>query len=989
MRGMVMHPLGVLLIGTLLLLATSQPSSALLPNAQSAAYEVPLRSFDLYSFHSAVTDAGRDGATAALSARYGGNWHVYSWNPQTGTPSQLYGSGVNLAAPFTSVADIEAAARGVIAANPSVFQADNANLRFESAPVGMGKWAVHFQQTYQGLDVWGGRVHLTFTEQGRLFVMGSDYYSGITVNPTPRLSQTEAAAIARSDLPYNPATDSIEDGIKLMVLPVPASETEVSHHLVWRVRVHTADPVGIWVTHVDAHDGEILWRYNDVQFMNFVGDANGDIEPDTWCNGIGSQALAYLRIQVSGVGNATTDQNGNWTLAYGGTDSKQVTVDLYGPYVDLNNVAGAEATFTGTATPGVPFHVIFNDSNAQRDERDCFDAVSDIHGYISLFDPSFGYTNQRITCNVSLAQTCNAYWDGTINFFQEGGGCANTGQIQGVVHHEYAHGIQDYILGQQGDQGLGEGNGDILANLMTLESHIGRGFYLSNCTSGIRNSENNLRYPEDVIGEEIHNAGRVIAGFNWDFMEGLATVYGMEQGAVVAGERWHFGRVLEHPLTQPAQVLATFIADDDDGNLDNGTPHYEFLCPAAQNHGFECPEILVGVYIVHTPVPSHEEEGDVAVTARIYSYGSTLIPESLKLTYRVNGGQFIEEVMTPTGGPDQYQAIIPDLMRVSDVEYYLQARDEDGYSAMDPPGAPTELHEFVVAPKGEVLADDIESGAPGWTHAVVLPGFSDQWHISTARNHTPAGASSWKCGDTGSGNYGNLLDAGLVTPPFELLEHSYLHYWQWVAAESSNAHAGYAYDGGIVEISVEGGAWQQIQPDGGYPFLARAGSTPGPFPAGTPMFSGRRNWQEVNFDLSAFEGNAQIRFRFGSDGATAMEGWYVDDVVVDGFLLDSSPVGDGAVGTLHYALLGSRTNPSMGGAEIAFEVPASTKVQLSVFDVTGRTVRTLAAQTFAPGAHSLTWDGTDGNGQAVPSGVYYCRMQTAGFQAIRPLVVSR
>jgi hypothetical protein len=106
---------------------------------------------------------------------------------------------------------------------------------------------------------------------------------------------------------------------------------------------------------------------------------------------------------------------------------------------------------------------------------------------------------------------------------------------------------------------------------------------------------------------------------------------------------------------------------------------------------------------------------------------------------------------------DEYQATIPGLTHTCEVEYYLRGSDEDGYSATDPPGAPAELHDFVVAPQAEILTDAIESGAPDWTHGPISGGFSDQWHISTARNHTPAGASSWKCGNTGSGDYGNLL----------------------------------------------------------------------------------------------------------------------------------------------------------------------------------------------------------------------------------------
>jgi hypothetical protein len=53
-----------------------------------------------------------------------------------------------------------------------------------------------------------------------------------------------------------------------------------------------------------------------------------------------------------------------------------------------------------------------------------------------------------------------------------------------------------------------------------------------------------------------------------------------------------------------------------------------------------------------------------------------------------------------------------------------------------------------------------------------------------------------------------------------------------------------------------------------------------PFEPGTPCFSGTHDWQEENFDLSAFSRAVKIRFRFGSDGYVTAEGWYIDDVTV-------------------------------------------------------------------------------------------------------------
>ena len=175
------------------------------------------------------------------------------------------------------------------------------------------------------------------------------------------------------------------------------------------------------------------------------------------------------------------------------------------------------------------------------------------------------------------------------------------------------------------------------------------------------------------------------------------------------------------------------------------------------------------------------------------------------------------------------------------------------------------------------FSDNMESGTNGWTHYVVTSGYLDQWHQSTQRNHTAGGATSWKCGATGSGNYADRLDAGLETPTIDLQADSKLFLWHWMDAELNAGDE--AWDGGIVEISIDGGPFTQITPVGGYPY--RITNNPdSPFDGGTPCFSGSHDWVQEEFDLTGYSGNANIRFRFGSDGYVTQEGWYIDDVVI-------------------------------------------------------------------------------------------------------------
>jgi Zn-dependent metalloprotease len=946
----------------------------------AASYAIPLQEFDLFSYSTPETQQAGLAVTDALSQRYGGSWRIYAWNPQTRTPGNLYGSGAPVTAALRDAETVEAVARQVLATNAATLGVNPAELRLTGTPHGLGKWAAHFQQTYQGLDVWGGRVHLTFTESGRLFAMGSEFYGGITLDATPRYNARQAEGVAQADLPFNAATDRIEEGTTLMVLPVPLTETAVEHHLAWRVAVRTAEPLGVWATWVDAHDGRILWRTNDIAFVDFIGTDRGEVEPNTYCNGPANQPLKYARVSVAGVGSTYAGADGSWIVPCAGSDARDVTATLYSPYTDVNNQGGPDAQFTGTATPGTPFPIWFDDEHAQRDERDAFNAISDLHDFFMLFDPAFAYIHQSIVCNVSLPQTCNAYWDGySINFFAEGDGCANTGQIQGVVHHEYGHGVQNAILGWQGNEGLGEGNGDVLANLMTRESMIGRGFYWGGCGEGIRNSENTLVYPENVEGQEEHDAGRVIAGFHWDVMQGLWGLYGPDEGTRLSAALWHFARVLEQPVTQPAQVLATFIADDDNGNLEDGTPHFPYLCAAAERHHFACPTLMVGVIIQHTPLLTTTEEGDRDVTATIFSTEAPLDPDSILVRYRIDGGSFQQLVMSPAGPFDEYGATLPGLQEPCTVEYYLRAVDEAGNASNHPADAPDELHTFDVVH----FYDPMET-EDGWT--VNLEGTDDAvdgfWERvdpvgTTAQpenDHTPDPAAI--CWVTENGAPGDLpgahdVDSGttsLYTAVYDLsgADSVQVSYWRW-----------YSYEMGMedddwwnVDVRNDGGDWVTIEHSRTY----------------------THRWHLVAVDAKTLFGDAlgqvQFRFRASDTQGLSMVEAAIDDLKIRVWDLAAEapePIADPP----RFALHGSRSNPVVGATEIAFQVPVATGVRLTLFDVTGRALRTLADGRFDPGVHHVAWDGCDAGGIPLGAGVYYCRMQSGGFTAVRSVVLSR
>ncbi len=79
-------------------------------------------------------------------------------------------------------------------------------------------------------------------------------------------------------------------------------------------------------------------------------------------------------------------------------------------------------------------------------------------------------------------------------------------------------------------------------------------------------------------------------------------------------------------------------------------------------------------------------------------------------------------------------------------------------------------------------------------------------------------------------------------------------------------------------------------------------------------------------------------------------------------------------------------NPFEHSTVIRFELPQVTEIDLGVYDVGGRLVRGLAAGQFPAASHSLFWDGCNGEGQPVPGGVYFLRLDTRFRQETKRII---
>ena len=112
--------------------------------------------------------------------------------------------------------------------------------------------------------------------------------------------------------------------------------------------------------------------------------------------------------------------------------------------------------------------------------------------------------------------------------------------------------------------------------------------------------------------------------------------------------------------------------------------------------------------------------------------------------------------------------------------------------------------------------------------------------------------------------------------------------------------------------------------------------------------------------------------------------WIVTRFGVILSLNSSTSVGDGTPAGLSpqtYELF-FYPNPFNSSTRLSYDIPDNTHINLSVYDLNGRLIRTLEDRVIPAGAHALNFDATN-----LPSGMYFVRLNTASFATTQKLLL--
>ena len=345
-------------------------------------------------------------------------------------------------------------------------------------------------------------------------------------------------------------------------------------HLAWRVAVNMQQPWESRALYIDAHDGTYL-TYKRTSHDEVAGHVRFKVERE--CMG-DKPKLTRMPHTVWNDDDKATNRYGRFTST---KDVTEATIDLKSPFIKLENESGSVAgpwTYPLAAAPAANELEI---DDAPLDQIDPYYHVLTVREWlkqtVKTKNAQTRWANEVLHVNVNVRDTCNAYYDGSLNFFKAGDGCLNTGRTADVVYHEYGHGIHEHSPATGSDltmdDQVSEGIADYVAATITGNPNM-RGLFA--CDDNFRSCVNELTYCAENCDmdeyAEVHDAGQVICAVWWEFREQMVARQGKSKGIKTADRV--FLKYLSLVGDMNSSYEAAIAADDDnDDDVSNGTTH--------------------------------------------------------------------------------------------------------------------------------------------------------------------------------------------------------------------------------------------------------------------------------------------------------------------------------------------------------------------------------------------------------------------------------
>jgi Zn-dependent metalloprotease len=794
----------------------------------------------------------------------------------------------------------------------------------------------NFIQTYNGLEVLWSRATVKMTKDYRAIMFGADVYDDIQISTTASLSTVNAAQHATKDI--SNSIVSINNG-GLKILPIPSGNSN-NYRLVYELTVKTIGSDNIpanYYTLVDANDGTILYRKNKVEHFASEINVTGTLYPTQPYNPSQTLNLQYIKV--------TDPQGTNYTDVNG-----FINLNTAAPFTATFNLEGLWAqVFLGqngntitplTATINAGSNTISLNPAYSIQEITAYYHTNIVHDFMKSKLSTFTSLDFPISVKVDRTDgTCNAFYDGGINFYTTAGGCNALSQVNDVVYHEYGHGISNIYWSDHGlnfsNGGMGEGYSDVWAICITNEPTLGLGFSSSDPNTFVRdydfaNGATRKVYPQDIAGE-VHADGEIIAGAWWSTALNMGSTTSMANlfTASLAG-------LANGPDGSEGQVYTDILidaleADDNDADLTNGTPNSAAIVPAFAAHGIT---LVSNAELTHTPITNASYSTPITLNASLTNVQFAWALQGVKGAYKVNNDpNWTPLTFTDMGGYN-FVGIIPPQANGTIISYYLGIEDINGtVSNVKPAGAndvEPNLPFYTLVGFSQIFTEDFDNTAGAWIEG--LPGDNATtgiWEqnipeqtdvngviVQPAFQHTFNGLICYVTGAASLGAAGgNDIDGGktsLQSPTFDLTGYTNpaFEYYRW-----------YTNDQGATPKTDY---WQVSASADGINYLPIENTR-------VADHSFRQFVFRVN-DL--FPGATELTFRFVAEDANA--GSLVEALLDDLTLYNEMNVGLNEIQDI--SLMSAAPNPASSNISVQMMLNKSADYSIQLVNLLGQTV---------------------------------------------------
>ena len=851
-----------------------------------------------------------------------GHW-VAHWDPGTGTPDEIYGQGLRLPGPIESLGEARAAAQGVLNQYSTLLGRGDSDFVERIGSKVKRVFILVYDQQYRGLPVLGGRADVIINENGVVSLFGSAAVQipvGFDLQPT--VSAVGAKIVGEEYILSRRSQKQTQPAPRLVIW-TNTVEQRTSPHLAWEIQIdERPEQLAVGKAYVDAIQGTYLGFENEVFTcgsctLTHVSGTPAPHTPKTtprslpvlpttsvapvapesgapaaspisltgtvwaWTNlglkptdPLSNVPLANVLVRVQGTSqSAYTDANGDFSISNGGTAPKTVLVDLEGLHSDRVRVSqGTQMTTATVVTPGTPALIQFGSPAMglfERSQTTTYYYTDKANVWLRSLVPAEGSrmdTMSGMRPLVNINDSCNAYYTGfTINFFHESATCNQT-SFSTIIYHEWGHGLDAAFGGISQTDGLSEGWGDILGLYGFRTPYLGESFRISG--GYLRTGLNNRTYPA-AAGAGVHTQGQTWMGFAWDVSTNLVNQLGTTQGWDTA-INLIIPSIVADATDQPSAVLRVFIIDDDDGNLNNGSPHFNALEAAAVKRTLPYPQIPVA-NVTHTPVADSE---DLRVSRIVTVEIEPLIAPfpGVEVVYHTTPTTEARRLMMPTGNPNEWVGLLPAPLEGVPASYHFEAWNLVGNRLRFPDDSDFPYY------SGKLLYDDLERAEKGWTHVEIAT--QDDWQrgFPTGQSGTSNGVG-WADpfgSASGSESYGNDIGPSGFNGAYQANVENYLR----SPAISTLGKTG---------ITLRFNRWLTVERNDVASILVNGVEVWRNSPSTHHLDTA---WTAVELPIPSADNLpvVQIDWRLASNGSIELGGWNIDDVEIVSDQTDSPTV---------------------------------------------------------------------------------------------------